>query len=656
MSSGNSNDRWLVLLPVLAALMLTSIWFASSPRDAGDPNSLVVYCAHDSVYADAILKDFEQQTRIRVDVRYDTEATKSLGLVNLIVAERRQPRCDLFWNNELLGTADLKEQGLLEPYQGSGWRRLPEKYRDADGYWVGFAARLRVQIINTRELFPDDETMRNLFEFEPSSVAIAKPLFGTTLTHYTVLWHEWGPERLKEWHHDLRLRGVREVDGNGAVKDLVAQGVCSAGLTDTDDFYVAIDDGRPVAMLPVRVSASPMKRSRHTTLDFQPASLDSEIPLTVALSPEDGGEGTNPKAGEQPSQGDQTKPKNEEPLTLTLSPRSRGEGTKPKTDRPSLVVLTHLEESAGAFVRQHLEAGGTVLIAARSAESGTATLKQCGLDDVSLKEATTRRDAMLGEIDFEHPLFAPFAEAQFSDFTGIRFWKHRTIVGFGAAGGGKIEGERQAGSLPHGGRMLSRFDDGSPAFVEFTVGKGRVWLMTAGWHPADSQLARSSKFPPLVYRMLEQASGAVSRPESLPVGSAIEWRKDSGSESSRAAVSITLPDGSVVNDTGGDTAVTIANQPGLYGLASEDRTETVAVNLAAEESRTAPLPIEQLESLGVRIGAAEKPEDVRRAKDRERQLQLVELEQTQKLWRWGLLAVIGLLLVETWLAGRHVAA
>ena len=343
------------------------------------------------------------------------------------------------------------------------------------------------------------------------------------------------------------------------------------------------------------------------------------------------------------------------PLTLALSPEDGGEGTKPKskagTERPALVVLTHLEESAGAFVTQHLETGGTVLIAARSAESGTATLKQCGLDDVSLKEATTRRDAMLGEIDFEHPLFAPFAEAQFSDFTGIRFWKHRTIVGFGASEKEKT-GDGQSGNLPHGGRMLSRFDDGSPAFVEFTVGKGRVWLMTAGWHPADSQLARSSKFPPLVYRMLEQASGAVSRPESLPVGSAIEWRKDSGSESSRTAVSITLPDGRVVNDTGGDAAATIATQPGLYGLTSEGRSETVAVNLAADESRTSPLPVEQLESLGVRFGAAERPEDVLRAKDRERQLQLVELEQTQKLWRWGLLAVIGLLLIETWLAGR----
>ena len=34
---------------------------------------------------------------------------------------------------------------------------------------------------------------------------------------------------------------------------------------------------------------------------------------------------------------------------------------------------------------------------------------------------------MLGEIKFDHPLFAPLAGAQFNDFTKIRFWKHRVI-------------------------------------------------------------------------------------------------------------------------------------------------------------------------------------------------------------------------------------
>jgi iron(III) transport system substrate-binding protein len=249
----SSNARWAILLPVVAALFLVVLWLMPG---ADRSNSLVVYCAHDSVYADQILQDFQRQTGIRVDVRYDTEATKSLGLINLIVQERHQPRCDVFWNNEMLGTLDLQSQGLLEPYQGSAWKRLPEKYRDPEGHWVGFGARLRVIIVNTQMAAADESTVRNLVMLEPSNAVVAKPLFGTTLTHYTVLWQAWGPERLKAWHQELRLRGLREVNGNGAVKDVVAGGTCAVGLTDTDDVFVALDDRLPVEMLPVRIQVA----------------------------------------------------------------------------------------------------------------------------------------------------------------------------------------------------------------------------------------------------------------------------------------------------------------------------------------------------------------------------------------------------------------
>lgn len=254
MTVQTTNARWVVLLPVFATLALAMLWLIPNSTDRS--NSLVVYCAHDSVYADQILKDFERQTGIHVDVRYDTEATKSLGLINLIVQERREPRCDVFWNNEMLGTLDLQSQGLLEPYQGSAWKRLPDKYRDSEGHWVGFGARLRVVIVNAREISADSATVQMVVSADTSKAAIAKPLFGTTLTHYTVLWHIWGPERLKAWHSELRLRGLREVNGNGPVKDLVAGGTCDVGLTDTDDVFVAIDDGLPVDMLPVRVEQS----------------------------------------------------------------------------------------------------------------------------------------------------------------------------------------------------------------------------------------------------------------------------------------------------------------------------------------------------------------------------------------------------------------
>ena len=83
---------------------------------------------------------------------------------------------------------------------------------------------------------------------------MAKPLFGTTLTHYTVLWHLWGGEKLKSWHEHVRRRGMNEVLGNATVKDLVADGVCDWGFTDTDDAFLAQDDGKPVAIWPVEVA------------------------------------------------------------------------------------------------------------------------------------------------------------------------------------------------------------------------------------------------------------------------------------------------------------------------------------------------------------------------------------------------------------------
>ncbi len=237
----------VVLLAVAAWLSGRNVW--NSPS-----NALVVYCAHDAEFSEPILKEFERRTGIPILIRFDTEATKSLGLINLLLQEKSQPRCDVFWNNELLGMLDLQAQGILEPYRGSGYERIPDQYKDPDGNWTGFAARLRVHIINTGDTKSHVQAVEHIWEHEKlNRVAIAKPLYGTTLAHYAVLADVWGMERLKTWHKETRERGLLEVNGNATVKNLVAQGACRAGLTDTDDFFVAKDNGSPVAMLPVRV-------------------------------------------------------------------------------------------------------------------------------------------------------------------------------------------------------------------------------------------------------------------------------------------------------------------------------------------------------------------------------------------------------------------
>jgi len=242
-----------VLLALFAALVAILLIFTGTRSSR---QALVVYCAHDSVYSEQVLRQFEQQTGIPVSIRFDTEATKSLGLVNLLIREKDNPRCDVFWNNQVLGTIELAQQEVLQPYRGSGYARIPDRFKDPDGNWTGFASRLRVFIVNTDTLPATEKAIEESLEADLSRMAVAKPMYGTTLSHYTLLWHLWGGEQLKQWHTETRKRGLREVAGNANVMNLVASGVCDFGWTDTDDFFVAADDGSPVDMLPIRLEGS----------------------------------------------------------------------------------------------------------------------------------------------------------------------------------------------------------------------------------------------------------------------------------------------------------------------------------------------------------------------------------------------------------------
>src|SRR5262245_21454480 len=98
---------------VLVVLVLGGLAAAAFlwPRERG----VTVYCALDEEYARAILDDCERASGIHVKPQFDTEQSKTVGLVTRIRLERAQPRCDVFWNNETLHTVRLGDEGLLEP-------------------------------------------------------------------------------------------------------------------------------------------------------------------------------------------------------------------------------------------------------------------------------------------------------------------------------------------------------------------------------------------------------------------------------------------------------------------------------------------------------------------------------------------------------------
>jgi iron(III) transport system substrate-binding protein len=215
-------------------------------------DTVVVYSALDREFAEPVLKAYREQGGVRVLPKFDVESTKTVGLTNLIMAEANRPRCDVFWNNEILNILRLKEKGLLAPFQPGHAGELPETFKAKDGTWYGFAARGRILIVNTKLVAEADRPKGIKDLLEPKwkgKVGIAKPLFGATATHAACLFAAWGDQKAARYFRDLKANDVQILSGNKQVALAAGSGQIAIGLTDIDDAMGEIDAGSPVSII-----------------------------------------------------------------------------------------------------------------------------------------------------------------------------------------------------------------------------------------------------------------------------------------------------------------------------------------------------------------------------------------------------------------------
>src|SRR5262245_12805262 len=189
--------------------------------------SVVVYSSVDDHYARPVLLDWGKAAGVHVLDRYDSEADKTTGLYFRLREERPRPQADVFWNSEALRTVLLAREGALAVYRSPAAEGLPAWARDPAGRWTGFGARARVLIYN-RDRVPAASAPRSIADLaDPrfrGRAALALPLFGTTATHAGALRAVLGKEAMEDLFRRYRENGVKIVNGNSAVRDLVAAG------------------------------------------------------------------------------------------------------------------------------------------------------------------------------------------------------------------------------------------------------------------------------------------------------------------------------------------------------------------------------------------------------------------------------------------------
>lgn len=235
-----------------AALLLAMVILIAGCRRAVDQPRVVLYVSVDDVIARAVIAEFQKQTGIRVDLVTDSEAKKTTGLVERLMAERDKPQADVFWSSEIFMTIDLAARGVLDEHVSDATIEWPEQLRDGKRRWHAFAGRARVIAYRPDRVATADvpRTWADLADPKwRGRIAMADPRFGTTGGHLGAMDAYWSsiaadsmspPDEYPRFIDGLASNQVRVLpSGNAGVVRAVAGGEVDLGLTDADDVWAA---------------------------------------------------------------------------------------------------------------------------------------------------------------------------------------------------------------------------------------------------------------------------------------------------------------------------------------------------------------------------------------------------------------------------------
>lgn len=162
-------------LTITAALLLSACGGSSSSPSASTSaqaiaasgslagQSITLYNGQHEQTTALLVKAFEKQTGVKVNVRSDDEAV----LGNQILQEGSSSPADVFYTENTPVLEHLQEHGVLAPLASTTLGMIPSKYRSTTGDWVGVSARVSVLVYNTKQISPS--------QLPSSILALAEP-------------------------------------------------------------------------------------------------------------------------------------------------------------------------------------------------------------------------------------------------------------------------------------------------------------------------------------------------------------------------------------------------------------------------------------------------------------------------------------------------
>jgi iron(III) transport system substrate-binding protein len=212
----------------LAALTLAATLLAAG-CGGDDPDTLTVYSGRSEELVGPLFERFEEAAGIDVEVRYADSPT----LAATLREEGGSTPADVFWAQDPASLGAVALADLFEPLPAGLLGRVPDRFSDGEGRWVGTSGRARVLVYDPDRLGASGlpERVEELAGPGWEGLAVA-PTNGSFLAFVAAMILTGGEDATRDWLEGLAANGAVGFSGNSAIVAAVNDGEAAAGLAN----------------------------------------------------------------------------------------------------------------------------------------------------------------------------------------------------------------------------------------------------------------------------------------------------------------------------------------------------------------------------------------------------------------------------------------
>lgn len=239
----NKRLRMILLLCFTAALAAVTPVQAR----AQTPGELIIYSGRREPLIMPVIDLFKKASGVNVTVK----SGEDQALAQLVLQEQPNPIGDVYLTVDSGLLEYLRLKAVLQTYSSDATRKIPERFRAADGSWVGASGRGRAMMYNTNQVKPDD-LPKSVFDIVnpkwKGKVGLDSLRKESTLAWITSVRLVKGEKFTAEFVRKLKENQAVFLDGGPEVRKAVGRGQVVLGLLNHYHYNLELAAKAPVGV------------------------------------------------------------------------------------------------------------------------------------------------------------------------------------------------------------------------------------------------------------------------------------------------------------------------------------------------------------------------------------------------------------------------